>query len=44
LPYPIVFDHVKSGELIAKSIPIDIPPAEISMVWHNRSNRDEGLL
>jgi hypothetical protein len=25
-------------------MPIDIPPAEISMAWHNRSNRDVGLL
>jgi DNA-binding transcriptional LysR family regulator len=44
LPYPIAFEHVKSGDLIAKSMPIDIPPAEISMAWHNRSNRDVGLL
>ena len=44
LPYPIAFEHVKNGELIAKSMPIDIPPAEISMAWHNRSNRDVGLL
>jgi len=25
-------------------MPIDIPPAEISMAWHNRSNRDVGLI
>jgi DNA-binding transcriptional LysR family regulator len=44
LPYPIACEHVKNGSLIAKSLPIDIPPAEISMAWHNRSNRDVGLL
>jgi len=44
LPYPVVFEHVQDGSLIAKSIPIDIPPAEISMAWHNRSNRDVGLI
>jgi len=43
LPYAIAFEHLKNGSLIAKSVPIDIPPAEISMAWHNRSNRDVGL-
>jgi len=44
LPYPVAFEHVQDGSLIAKSMPIDIPPAEISMAWHNRSNRDVGLI
>lgn len=44
LPYAIAFEHVKKGSLIAKSMPIDIPPAEISMAWHNRSNTDVGLI
>jgi len=43
LPYAIAFKHVNNGSLIAKSLPINIPPAEISMAWHNRSNRDIGL-
>jgi len=43
LPYSIAYDLIKSGKLIAKSVPIDIPPAEISMAWHNRSNKDVGL-
>jgi DNA-binding transcriptional LysR family regulator len=43
LPYAIAFEHVRNGSLIAKPMPIDIPPAEISMAWHNRSNRDAGL-
>lgn len=43
LPYSIASDLVKSGNLIAKSVPLDIPPAEISMAWHNRSNKDVGL-
>jgi len=44
LPYAIAFEHVKNGSLICKPMPIEIPPAEISMAWHNRSNRDEGLI
>jgi DNA-binding transcriptional LysR family regulator len=44
LPYAIAFEQVKSGSLVAKTMPIDIPPAEISMAWHNRSNRDVGLI
>jgi DNA-binding transcriptional LysR family regulator len=44
IPYPIAFKQIKSGELIAKPLPIDIPPAEISIAWHNRNNRDVGLL
>jgi len=44
LPYSIASDLVKSGNLIAKSVPLDIPPAEISMAWHNRSNKDAGLI
>jgi len=43
LPYSIASNLVKSGDLIAKSVPIEIPPAEISMAWHNRSNKDVGL-
>jgi len=43
LPYAIAVEHIKNGSLIAKSVPIDIPPAEISMAWHNRSNRDVGV-
>jgi len=43
LPYSIAAVHVKNESLIAKSVPIDIPPAEISMAWHNRSNNDVGL-
>lgn len=44
LPYVVAFEHIQSGSLIAKSMPIDIPPAKISMAWHSRSNRDVGAL
>lgn len=44
LPYSIAAEHVQNGSLIAKPMPIDIPPAEISMAWHNRSNSDVGLI
>ena len=44
LPYAVAFDNVKDGSLIAKSMPIDILSTEISMAWHNRSNRDVGLI
>ena len=43
LPYAIVADDIASGALIAKPLPFDLPPAEISMAWHNRNDRDLGL-
>ena len=43
LPYSIAANAVKNGLLVAKTMPLAIPPAEISLAWHNRNNRDVGL-
>ncbi|SFC80058.1 LysR family transcriptional regulator [Pseudoalteromonas denitrificans] len=43
LPYSIVSNDIKSGTLIAKILPFNLAPAEISMAWHNRNNQDLGL-
>lgn len=43
LPFPIAAPAVNRGLLVAKTMPLAIPPAEISLAWHNRNNRDLGL-
>jgi len=43
LPYPILAPSLEAGELIVKAVPIDIPPAEISMAWHCRDYHNPGL-
>jgi len=43
LPYAIIANEIKSGSLIAKSLPFHLAPAEISMAWHNRNDHDLGL-
>lgn len=44
LPYAVVYKEVNNGSLLAKSLPVDIPPAEMSIAWHIRSDRDIGLI
>jgi len=43
LPFSIIADDIKSGALIAKPLPFVLAPAEISMAWHKRNDRDLGL-
>jgi len=43
LPFAIIADEIKSGALIAKPLPFNLAPAEISMAWHKRNDRDLGL-
>ncbi len=44
LPYAIIADEIKSGALIAKTLPFDLPPAKISLGWHDRNDRSPSLL
>lgn len=43
LPYAIIANEIKSGLLLAKPLPFNLAPAEISMAWHKRNDRDVGL-
>lgn len=43
LPYAIIANELESGALVAKPLPFDLAPAEISMGWHKRNDRDLGL-
>lgn len=44
LPYSVVAKAIERGDLIAKKVPLDIPPAPISIAWHTRDQRDLGLI
>jgi len=44
LPYAIIANEIKSGALIAKTLPFQLAPAEISLAWHKRNDRDLGLI
>jgi DNA-binding transcriptional LysR family regulator len=43
LPYAVAAKAIERGDLIAKKVPIEIPPAPISIAWHTRDQRDVGL-
>jgi len=43
LPYAIIANELESGTLVAKPLPFDLAPVEISMGWHRRNDRDLGL-
>ncbi len=43
LPYPVVANSVGRGELVVKKVPLQVPPAPISMAWHTRNQQDPGL-
>ncbi len=44
LPYPVVAQFMEDQPVIIKKVPIEVPPARISMAWHCREDRDPGLM
>lgn len=42
VPYEAVAEHTSRGALIAQRPPLDLPPITLSVVWHERSDRDSG--
>lgn len=43
LPAGAVYKYVVDGQLAVTPLPIDIPKASISMLWHKRQDKDAGL-
>ena len=43
LPAGAVYEYVVEGQLAVTQLPIDIPKASISMLWHKRQDNDAGL-
>lgn len=39
IPLPMVLEGVEQQRLIIKKLPFDLPPAPISMTWHQRQHR-----
>lgn len=44
MPYSLVAEAIKRGDLVAKAMPFVMQPAAISIAWHCRHNQDPGLL
>lgn len=42
VPYEAVAEHISRGALIAQRPPLALPPITLSVVWHERSDRDAG--
>lgn len=43
LPAGAIYEHISSGKLSIARPPIDIPPVQVSMLWHKRQDNDAGL-
>jgi len=43
MPLSVAMKAIARGELVAKPVPLVVPPAPISMAWHIRQQRDPGL-
>ncbi|WJG08815.1 LysR family transcriptional regulator [Aliiglaciecola sp. LCG003] len=43
VPTAAVYEAILDEKIAATRPPIDIPPNQISMIWHKRQDRDEGL-
>lgn len=42
VPYEAVAEYARCGALAVQRPPIDLPPITLSIVWHERSDRDNG--
>lgn len=43
VPTGAVYQAICMGELAATKPPIDMPPKQVSMMWHKRQDKDQGL-
>ncbi|MEJ2765372.1 LysR family transcriptional regulator [Photobacterium sp. MCCC 1A19761] len=43
LPYPVAHHDIAAGTLISQPLPLDVPPAPISLAYHIRSEADPGV-